>query len=90
MYDIKFEKEAEYDLARLKKSEKAAYKKAVKLLGELQEHPTTGTGKPKLLKRYEEPTWSRRISEKHRLVYRIHDEVVTVLVISAFGHYDDK
>jgi len=28
--------------------------------------------------------------EKHRLVYRIIDEEVVVLLISAYGHYDDK
>ena len=90
IYNLKFEKEAESDLAKLKKSEKSAYKKAVKLLGELQEHPTTGTGKPERLKHYTEPTWSRRISDKHRLVYRIYDDVVVVFVISAYGHYEDK
>lgn len=34
--------------------------------------------------------WRRKISDKHRLVYEIHDQVVEVLVISAWGHYDDK
>ena len=90
MYNVRIEQGAEYDLAKLKKSEKPAYKKAVKLLEELYEHPTTGTGKPEQLRHCKEPTWSRRISDKHRLVYRIQDEVVTVLVISAFGHYEDK
>ncbi|MGC4234601.1 MAG: type II toxin-antitoxin system YoeB family toxin [Niabella sp.] len=36
------------------------------------------------------PTWSRRISQEHRLVYRVQDEVITVLVLSAYGHYDNK
>jgi len=90
MYDLRFEKEAESDLAKLKKSESASYKKVVKLLAELQEHPTTGTGKPERLKHYTEPTWSRRISDKHRLIYRVYDEIVVVLVVSAYGHYEDK
>ena len=30
------------------------------------------------------------MSLKHRLVYEIHDNEVVVLVISAWGHYDDK
>jgi len=90
IYGLIFSERAEDGLAKLKKSEKTSYKKAVKLLDELQEHPTTGTGKPERLKHYTEPTWSRRISDKHRLVYRIQDEVVIVLVISAYGHYEDK
>jgi len=90
IYELDFSERAENGLARLKKSESAAYKKTIKLLAELQEHPTTGTGKPERLKHYTEPTWSRRISDKHRLVYRIYDEVVVVFVISAYGHYEDK
>jgi toxin YoeB len=90
IYNLHIEKKAQEDLGKLKKSEQSAFKKAVKLLDELQDHPTTGTGKPEQLKHYNEPTWSRKISKKHRLVYRIKDEIVTVLVISAFGHYDDK
>ncbi|MDR0873447.1 MAG: Txe/YoeB family addiction module toxin [Prevotellaceae bacterium] len=89
-YKLDIKESAQEDLARLKKSEISAFKKATKLLDELQEHPATGTGKPEQLKYYQEPTWSRRISDKHRLVYRIQDEIVTVLVISAYGHYEDK
>ncbi len=54
------------------------------------EHTKTGTGKPKHLKGYDENHWSRRISLKRRLVYEIKDSDVIVLVISAYGHYDDK
>ncbi|HRN44897.1 MAG TPA: type II toxin-antitoxin system YoeB family toxin [Flavobacterium sp.] len=36
------------------------------------------------------PTWSRRINDKHRLIYRIESEKVIVLVLSLWGHYDDK
>ena len=34
--------------------------------------------------------WSRHITQKHRLIYTINDNVMTVLVLTAFGHYDDK
>ena len=27
---------------------------------------------------------------KHRLVYRIFDDAILVLVLRAYGHYDDK
>ena len=30
------------------------------------------------------------ITKKHRMVYRIFDTEVVVLVLSAYGHYDDK
>ncbi|MDR1679151.1 MAG: Txe/YoeB family addiction module toxin [Prevotellaceae bacterium] len=65
-------------------------KKVHALLEELKQHPTTGTGKPELLKHYKTPTWSRRISDKHRLIYQIHETIVTVIIIAAYGHYEDK
>ncbi|MEN6456957.1 MAG: type II toxin-antitoxin system YoeB family toxin [Prolixibacteraceae bacterium] len=34
--------------------------------------------------------WSRRITQKHRMVYSVDDEKITVLIISATGHYGDK
>ena len=34
--------------------------------------------------------WSRRITEKHRLVYEIYDNEVVVLVLTAYGHYEDQ
>ena len=90
-YFIDYTDEAEIDILKLRKSgDKKVFKKLHLLIAELKEHPTTGTGKPEQLKHYKEPTWSRRISDKHRLVYRIQEEVVTVLIIAAFGHYEDR
>ncbi len=90
IYTIHFATVALTEIKDLKRSEPQAYKKLVKLLEELLEHPYSGTGKPERLKYYPEPTWSRRISQKHRLVYQVKEETVTVLVLSAYGHYDDK
>jgi len=90
IYDITFSMEAEADIKVLKRSEPQAYKKLLKLLVELQEHPTTGTGHPKPLSRNRSGQWSRRISDKHRLIYEIEEEKIKVLILSAFGHYDDK
>lgn len=60
------------------------------LLQELQDHPTTGTGKVEQLRGNNNGLWSRRIDHKNRLVYSINDNTVTVHVISMLGHYDDK
>lgn len=90
MYTLVFAPQALEDLSKLKKSEPAAFKKAGKLLVELQEHPKTGSGKPEPLAGDRIGQWSRRISLKHRLIYEIEDTVVKVDVLSAYGHYDDK
>ena len=89
-YNVLVTKEAQNDLKKLLQSEQQAYKKALKLIAELYEHPRTGTGKPEQLNGNRSGQWSRRISNKHRLVYEIHDTEVVVLVLTAYGHYGDK
>ena len=90
MYRLDYTYEARADFIRLKRNEPKAFKKLSNLLVELMEHPTTGTGKPERLKGKPEGRWSRRITDKHRLVYRIYEETVVVLVLSSYGHYEDK
>lgn len=90
MYEIEYQEQALLDIAKLKKDEPASYKKVVSFIQELKEHPKTGTGHPEPLKGKPEGRWSRQISKKHRLVYRIFETEVVVLVIAAYGHYDDK
>ena len=90
MFTIRYTEEAKDDLLRLQQNEPKAYAKARRFIEELAEHPKTGTGHPEPLKGKPEGRWSREITKKHRLVYRIFDEEVVVLVISAYGHYDDK
>lgn len=86
MYKVTFTEQADEDLARLKRSEPQAYKKAQRLLLELIDHPREGTGKVKELKYGLKGLWSRRITDKHRLFYEIQDEVISVVVVQAWGH----
>lgn len=90
MYTIIYAPEAKEGLVRLKRNEPDAFKKATKLLNEIAVHPKTGTGHPEPLKDVPENRWSRRITKKHRLVYRIFETEVYVSVLSAYGHYGDK
>jgi toxin YoeB len=81
-YSIELTIEAISDIKKFRKSgDKKALIKIDKLLDELRDHPTTGTGRP---------TWSRRINDKHRLIYRIEDDKVIVIILSFWGHYGDK
>ena len=41
------------------------------LINECLRHPFTGTGKPEPLKGNWSGWWSRRITQEHRLVYRV-------------------
>ena len=90
-YEIEFSDTIKKDIKKIKKSgDQVVLKKLYALISELKEHPKTGTGKPEQLKYYKEPTWSRRISAKHRLIYEIQEDKVVVFLISAYGHYDEK
>ena len=89
-YKVRTLTQADEDLARLAKSEPKAFLKAQRFLEELREHPKTGLGHPEPLKGKPEGRWSREITKKHRMVYRIFETEVVVLVVSAYGHYDDK
>ena len=90
-YSIELTINAENDIEKFKKSgDKKVLIKIDKLLDELREHPKIGTGGPELLKYYETPTWSRRLTDNHRLIYRIPEDRVVVLVLSFWAHYGDK
>mgnify|MGYP002525607410 CR=1 FL=1 len=90
MYKIDYTDEAKLHMQQLKYDEPKSFQKLTNMLLELMEHPKTGTGHPELLKGDPKGRWSRRISKKHRLVYRIFDDTVLVLVLRAYGHYGDK
>ena len=53
----------------------------------LRGDPATGTGKPEPLKHQYQGLWSRRISEKDRLIYSFNNKCIYVVAIG--GHYDD-
>ena len=90
MYKLDYTDKAMMDMQRLKNEEPKAFQKLSKLLEELMDHPKTGTGHPEQLKGNRSGLWSRRITKKHRLVYEIHDNKILVLVLTAYGHYEDK
>ena len=90
-YTLEFTETALADIEKHKKSgDKAVLKKTEKLLNELMEHPTTGTGQPEMLKHNLAGLYSRRINKKHRLVYSIDEQIITVHVLSAWFHYGDR
>ena len=90
-YEVELTELALEGIKILKKSgDLQALKKLNKLLTELEEHPTTGTGQVEQLKGNKSGLWSRRFTGKHRLIYSVNDTEIKVLVISTYGHYEDK
>lgn len=90
-YRVLFTKEALDHVEFWRRSgQKKILEKIAVLVDELQLHPTTGTGQVERLKRHLSGYWSRRIDKQNRLIYAIEDDIVTVTVVSARGHYGDK
>jgi toxin YoeB len=90
-YQVILKPTAEKHLSLHKKTgNKAVMNKIQILIAELEEHPYTGTGQPEQLKYELARFWSRRITQKDRLIYSVHENIVTVEVISAIGHYGEK
>lgn len=90
IFELRFTDEAKDGLYKLAKHEPKAFQKASRFIEELQYHPKTGLGHPEPLKGKPEGRWSREITKKHRLVYEIFETEVVVLVLAAYGHYNDK
>ena len=89
-YVVRYTDEADETIAKYKKSNPIAYKKVLRLLKEVTEHPREGTGHPEPLIGGNNITYSRRISGKDRIIYDIYDDTIVVLIISVGGHYKDK
>ena len=89
-YEVIISPIAAEHLQKLALNEPKAFDKANRFIKELEEHPKTGLGHPEPLKGKPAGRWSREITKKHRLIYRIFDSEVYVDVLAAYGHYDDK
>lgn len=88
-YNVILTPDAQNDLLRLQKHAPNVLKKLASLFEELREHPRTGTGQVEQLKGFKHETWSRRLNKEHRIVYEVYEAEIRVLVISAFGHYNN-
>jgi toxin YoeB len=52
----------------------------------LRDDPTTGLGKPEALRHNLSGFWSRRLSQRDRLIYQFDDTHIYVFAIG--GHYN--
>ena len=89
-YTIEYSTSVQKVIKKWQKWNPMAFNKLRDLLPELEQHPRTGTGHPEPLKGGDGVTWSRRITAHDRIIYDIHDNILTVLVVEVEGHYSDK
>lgn len=72
---------------KLRETDKKLHKALRKLLKEMiRSDPAAGLGKPEQLRHSLSGFWSRRISQKDRLIYRFDEKYIYIFAIG--GHYD--
>ncbi|RKZ70424.1 MAG: Txe/YoeB family addiction module toxin [Gammaproteobacteria bacterium] len=71
----------------LRLKDKKLHKALCRILKEmLRDDPGAGTGKPEPLKHNLSSLWSRRISQKDRVIYKYDKDYIYIFAIG--GHYD--
>jgi toxin YoeB len=73
-----FADDAWEDYLYWQKHDKQMVERINKLIKEIQREPFTGIGKPEALKHALAGFWSRRITDEHRIVYRVEDNALLI------------
>jgi len=80
-----FQPEFIEDLKYWVKNDRKTALRVIKLIEDILRDPFAGIGKPEPLKYLSPGTWSRRITQEHRIVYLVRDERIDFL--QARYHY---
>ena len=68
------------------RTDRQTLKRVNTLIEDTMRHPYTGIGKPEMLRANLTGHWSRRITDEHRLVYRVQDD--TLVIVACRFHYE--
>ena len=90
MRSLVFEGNTREAYEAMRDNDRNLHKSLCKVLKELlrAEDPGKGIGKPEALKHNLSGLWSRRISQKDRLIYKFDDACIYVFALG--GHYDQR
>ena len=82
---IVFSEQAWEDYLYWQRQDRKVLNRINQLIRDCMRDPSAGIGKPEPLKHAFSGYWSRRITEEHRLVYRVSDD--SLLIAQARYHY---
>lgn len=83
--DTAFQPEFREDLRHWVETDRKVALRAFDLIEAIMRDPFTGIGKPEPLKYLSSGTWSRRLTQEHRIVYLVRDDRIDFL--QARYHY---
>ncbi len=75
---LTFADEAWEDYLYWQKQDRRMVERINKLIKEVQREPFSGLGKPEPLKHALAGFWSRRITDEHRMVYRVDNDTLQI------------
>lgn len=81
-----FSDKAWQDIMEWAREDRKALKRIDALLRDIERNGHDGIGKPEALKHQLVGYWSRRITDKDRLIYRFDE--TTIYIAACKGHYD--
>ena len=76
--NLTFSDEAWDDYLHWQKQDRKMVDRINKLIQEVQRDPFSGVGKPEALKHALSGFWSRRITDEHRMVYRVTENALEI------------
>lgn len=85
--DIQFTPTGWAEFQELLKLDRKLFTRTVDLIEAVSREPFSGIGKPEPLKHQLAGCWSRRINDRHRLVYRVNGK--TLIILSCIYHYGE-
>ena len=85
--DIQFTPTGGSEFQDLLKLDRKLFVRTIELIEAVSRDPFSGVGKPEQLKHQLAGCWSRRINERHRLVYRVNGQ--TLVILSCIYHYGE-
>ena len=80
-----FSEQAWEDYLYWQRTDRKVLEKVNTLIREIQREPFSGIGKPEPLKHAFAGYWSRRLSDEHRIVYKVRDD--SPLIAQLRYHY---
>jgi addiction module toxin, txe/yoeB family len=82
---ISWNNKAWEEYVKWQSEDKKVVKKINELIKDIEKNGNEGIGKPEPLKHEFSGFWSRRITDKHRFIYRITEE--EIIIIACANHY---